>query len=338
MAKISMLGCGGWGSAVAIMLARAGHDVSLWSFFPQEIETLKRDREHKKLLPGIIFPDNIKFTTSLDCLADSEFVVLAVPSVGMRKVCEAVAGKIPDEAVVVNISKGLEQGTLLRLSEVIREVLNPKKFAVMCGPSHAEEVARSVPTANVVSSDDIAIAEYVQDTFMNPYFRIYTSDDMIGAEYGAALKNVIALCAGVCDGMGYGDNTKAALMTRGIAEMARLGVAMGAKPETFSGLTGIGDLIVTCTSMHSRNRRAGILIGQGRSVEEALETVNMVVEGYTTTKAAYELGLRAGVEMPITNEAYRVLYQGGDPKDAIDNLMGRSKKHEVEDVYLEKWN
>lgn len=336
MAKISMLGCGGWGSAVAIMLAREGHNVSLWSYFPKEIEILRRDREHKKLLPGIIFPDNIELTTSLDCLKDSEFVVLAVPSVGMRTVCEELSGKIPDEAVVVNISKGLEQGTLYRLSEVITEVLNPKKFAVMCGPSHAEEVARSVPTANVVSSDNIEIAEYVQDTFMNPHFRIYTSEDMAGAEYGAALKNVIALCAGICDGMGYGDNTKAALMTRGIAEMARLGVAHGAKLETFSGLTGIGDLIVTCTSMHSRNRRAGILIGQGHSVEDALATVNMVVEGYTTTKAAYELGLRSGVEMPITNEAYKVLYEGKDPKVAIDALMRRSKKHEVEELYLRK--
>ncbi len=336
MAKITVLGCGGWGSAVAIMLARNGHSVDLWSFFPEEIKTLSRDREHKKLLPGIIFPDNIKFTCDLSCLDTAEFAVFAVPSVGMRKVCETVKGKIKDDTIVVNISKGLEQGTLYRLSQVIREVLAPKRFAVMCGPSHAEEVARSVPTANVVSSDDPEVAQIVQDTFMNPCFRIYTSDDMAGAEYGAALKNVIALCAGICDGMGYGDNTKAALMTRGLTEMARLGVAMGAKLETFSGLTGIGDLIVTCTSMHSRNRRAGILIGKGVQVEDALKQVNMVVEGYTTTKAAYDLGMRAGVEMPITNEAYHVLYEGKDPREAISELMMRSKKHEVEELFFNK--
>ncbi|MBR2742606.1 MAG: NAD(P)H-dependent glycerol-3-phosphate dehydrogenase [Clostridia bacterium] len=334
MAKVSMLGCGGWGSAVAIMLARAGHDVKLWSFFPEEIEVLKRDREHKKLLPGIVFPENIELTDSLDCLDGCEFLVIAVPSVGMRKVCEKIRGLVGGDTIVVNISKGLEQGTLYRMSEVIKEVLSPKKFAVLCGPSHAEEVARSVPTACVVSSDDIEVAKTVQETFMNPHFRLYTSDDMAGAEYGAALKNVIALCAGICDGMGYGDNTKAALMTRGIAEMARLGVALGAKVETFSGLTGIGDLIVTCTSMHSRNRRAGILIGQGYSAKEAIEKVNMVVEGYTTAKAAYDLGKKADVELPITNAAYNVLYEGADPKVVIDDLMRRPKKHEVEELYL----
>ena len=334
MAKVTMLGCGGWGSAVAIMMARAGHDVKLWSFFPEEIETLKRDREHKKLLPGIVFPENIELTASLDCLDGCEFLVIAVPSAGMRKVCEAVRGRVGDGTTVVNIAKGLEQGTLYRMSQVIREVLSPKRFAVLCGPSHAEEVARCVPTACVVSSDDIEVAKQVQETFMNPQFRLYTSDDMAGAEYGAALKNVIALCAGICDGMGYGDNTKAALMTRGIAEMARLGVALGAKVETFSGLTGIGDLIVTCTSMHSRNRRAGILIGQGYSAKEAIEKVNMVVEGYTTTKAAYELGKKTGVELPITNAAYSVLYENADPKVVIDDLMRRPKKNEVEELYL----
>lgn len=332
MAKISVLGCGGWGSAVAIMLAGNGHEVSLWSKFPEEIELLKKDREHKKLLPGIIFPESVQLTTALDCLNESEFIVMAVPSFAVRSVCELLVGKIPAHAVVVNIAKGLEQGTLYRLSQVIEEVLKPKRFAVMCGPSHAEEVARSVPTANVVSSKDIEVAQLVQDTFMNSRFRIYTSDDMAGAEFGAALKNVIALCAGICDGMGYGDNTKAALMTRGIAEMARLGVAFGAKLETFNGLTGIGDLIVTCTSMHSRNRRAGIFIGQGKSVEEALKEVNMVVEGYTTTKAAFELAKKANVELPITNEAYQVLYNGKDPRKAIDDLMTRKKKHEVEEI------
>ncbi|MBQ3378650.1 MAG: NAD(P)H-dependent glycerol-3-phosphate dehydrogenase [Clostridia bacterium] len=334
MAKVTVLGCGGWGSAVAIMLARNGHDVKVWSFFPEEIEVLKRDREHKKLLPGIVFPENIELTSSLDCLCGCEFLVIAVPSVGMRKVCDTIRGRVSDDTIVVNIAKGLEQGTLYRMSEVIREVLAPKKFAVLCGPSHAEEVARNVPTACVVSSDDIEVAKKVQDTFMNPHFRLYTSDDMAGAEYGAALKNVIALCAGICDGMGYGDNTKAALMTRGIAEMARLGVALGAKLETFSGLTGIGDLIVTCTSMHSRNRRAGILIGEGLSAKEAIEKVNMVVEGYTTTKAAYDLGKKTGVELPITNAAYSVLYENCDPKAVIDDLMRRPKKHEVEELYL----
>lgn len=334
MAKISMIGCGGWGSAVAIMLAQEGHDVSMWSFFEAEIDRLEIDREHKKLLPGIKFPENLKLTKDLSCLDDSDFVVMAVPSVGMRAVCEHIKGKIPKDAVVVDISKGLEQGSLLRMSEIIQEILKPSNFAVMCGPSHAEEVARRMPTVVVVSSDDLEVAKKVQDTFMNPSFRIYTSDDMIGVEYGAALKNVIALCAGICDGMGYGDNIKAALMTRGISEIARLGLAMGAKPETFLGLSGIGDLIVTCTSMHSRNRRAGILIGQGHTAEEALKIVDMVVEGYTTTKAAYDLGKKAGVELPIINVAYNVLYEGGNAKEGIMGLMTRSKKYEMESLYF----
>ena len=335
MAKISVLGCGGWGSAVAIMLSRYGHNVNLWSKFENEIEALKKDREHKKLLPGIIFPENINLTTDISCVKDSEFVVLAVPSFAVRSLCESLIGHITDDCVVVNIAKGLEEDTLYRLSQVIKEVLDPKKFAILLGPSHAEEVARKIPTAVVVISEDEQVAQCVQDTFMNETFRIYTSTDMIGAELGSAIKNIIALCAGICDGMGYGDNTKAALMTRGIAEMARLGVALGGRIETFAGLTGIGDLIVTCTSMHSRNRRAGILIGQGKTVSQALEEVNMVVEGYRTTKAVYELSKKVDVEMPITSQAYRVLYQDKDPKAAINELMTRSKKHEVENIIFQ---
>lgn len=335
MATIAMIGAGGWGTAMAVMLSQNGHDVTMWSAFEEEIQILQRDREHKKLLAGVIFPDSLKLTCDLDFVPQAEIVVLAVPSFAVRKVCRQIKSYMRPEQLVVNIGKGLELDSLERLSEVIEWELAPKRLCVLCGPSHAEEVGRAMPTALVASAPNPEDALQVQEQFSNARMRIYTNPDVIGVELGAALKNVIAICAGMLDGMGYGDNAKAALMTRGISEIARLGVAMGARSETFAGLAGIGDLIVTCTSMHSRNRRAGILIGKGIPVQQALQEVNMVVEGYVTTKAAYDLSKRIGVEMPITHQAFEVLYQGKDPKQAVHELMTRTNKQEVEHVWLE---
>lgn len=328
MAKIAIIGAGGWGTAVGIMQARHGHDVVMWTRNPQTAQTLQTERENKRLLPGAIFPDGLKVTSDLSCCRDQDVVVMAVPSVGVRQTARKMRPYIKSGQIIVNISKGLEEGTLERLSQVICEELPDIRFAAMSGPSHAEEVARSLPTTNVVGCKDRELGEYVQNLFMNETFRVYTTTDIIGMEIGASLKNVIAICAGVVDGMGFGDNTKAALMTRGIAEIARIGVKMGADVQTFAGLSGIGDLIVTCTSIHSRNRRAGILIGQGKSAQEAIAEVGMVVEGYTTTKAAYDLAHKMGVEMPIVNETYRVLYEGKSPRQAIVDLMTREKRDE----------
>ena len=334
MADIAVLGSGGWGCAMSIMLSKCGHKVSLWSKFEQEIEELSVSREHKKLLSGVKIPDSVDFCTDLECIKGKDIIVFAVPSFALRETARAVKGLIEEDQVIVNIGKGLEEITHKRLSQVIDEELSHKKLCILSGPSHAEEVSRGFPTTNVASSEDIELARYVQDVFMNPAFRVYTNSDVIGAEIGGSVKNVIALCAGVCDGLGYGDNTKAALLTRGIAEMARLGVKMGAQYDTFMGLTGIGDLIVTCTSMHSRNRRAGILIGQGKNVKDSLSEVNMVVEGYTTAKAAYNLSKELNVEMPIITQAYCVLYENKSPKDAIKDLMSREKKDESEREWL----
>lgn len=333
MASISIIGSGGWGTALAIMCANNGHQVSLWSLFPEEIDTLKRDGENKKLLSGVKIPESVFLTSSLKELPQTDVYVLAVPSFATRSTARLLKEILKPSDIICNIAKGLEESSLKRLSEVIYDELPFCKIAVMSGPSHAEEVARGIPTTNVVGSKDIEVAYYLQDVFMNKTFRIYTSEDMTGMELGGSLKNVIALAAGVCDGMGLGDNTKAALMTRGIAEMVRLGVAMGAKAETFTGLTGFGDLIVTCTSMHSRNRRCGILIGQGKTAKEAIEEVGMTVEGYKTSAAAYHLSQKANVDMPIISEIYKVLYEDKTAKEAILDLMTRSKKHEAEEVW-----
>lgn len=334
MAKIAVLGSGGWGTAMAVMLCKNGHEVTLWSKFPEEIDALAADRENKKLLAGVAFPPALRLTSDIGCADGAKIVILAAPSFATRQTAAALKGRIREDQIVVSIAKGLEDGTLKRLSQVIFEELGNIHLAVMSGPSHAEEVGRGIPTTNVVSAQKRWIAEEIQDTFMNPLFRLYTSHDMVGVELGASLKNVIAISAGICDGLGFGDNTKAALMTRGITEIARLGVALGARSETFAGLSGIGDLIVTCTSMHSRNRRAGILIGQGVPVAEAIAKIGMVVEGYGSAKAAHQLATKAGVEMPITREAYLVLYEGKTPKEAIYDLMTRSKKHEMEDTWV----
>ena len=334
MAKISVLGSGGWGTAVAIMLGENGHQLILWSYFPQESKELQKYRENRPFLPGVPIPEAVEFTSEIQRCADADLIIMASPSHAIRSTAQALSPYVSPGQVVLNISKGLEEGSHATLSQVLKQELKSCEIAVMSGPSHAEEVSRRVPTTNVVAAHSEATAEFIQDMMMNPHFRVYTNPDILGVELGGSLKNVIALCAGILDGMGLGDNTKAALMTRGIVEMSRLGVAMGARPETFNGLSGIGDLIVTCTSMHSRNRRAGILIGQGKSLEEAQTEVKMVVEGVKTCRAAKELADDMGVEMPIVNEAYRVLFEGMPPQQAIENLMGRDKKHESEKTFL----
>lgn len=334
MAKINVIGSGSWGTAVAVMLAKNGHDVLLWSYFKSESEELAKFRENKPFLPGIMIPDSVKFTSDISQCGEADIIIIATPSHTIRSTAATLAPHTKKGQIILNISKGLEEDTHFTLSQVLKEELPDCEIAIMSGPSHAEEVSREIPTTNVVAARTEEIANYIQDIIMNPTFRIYTNLDMLGVELGGSLKNVIALCAGVLDGLKLGDNTKAALITRGIVEISRLGVAMGAKPETFNGLSGIGDLIVTCTSMHSRNRRAGILIGEGKSCEEAIKEVKMVVEGVKTCKAAKELSDKLGIEMPIVNEAYKALFEGMPAADAIPNLMGRGKKHETEESFL----
>ncbi|MBE6842855.1 MAG: NAD(P)-dependent glycerol-3-phosphate dehydrogenase [Ruminococcus sp.] len=330
MAKIVVLGAGGFGISLAIMSVESGHDVTLWSVFQSEIDMIALDREHKQKLPGVKIPDSIKLTADMSCISGADIVIIGVPSVFVRNVVRQASEYITENMVIVNTSKGLEDVDYLTMSRVIREEIKNVPIVVLSGPSHAEELARKVPTTIVAASDDMKAAEYVQDTLSNNYMRIYLNDDVIGCELGGALKNIIAVCAGICDGIGYGDNTIAALMTRGITEISRLGVAMGARLDTFFGLTGIGDLIVTCTSEHSRNRRAGTLIGQGISPQEAVERVG-TVEGYYCCKAAYGLSRRLGVEMPITEQLYKVLFENCDISVPLKELMARPTKHESEE-------
>ncbi|HAG56690.1 MAG TPA: NAD(P)H-dependent glycerol-3-phosphate dehydrogenase [Ruminococcaceae bacterium] len=332
MAKIAVLGCG-FGTALAVMADGCGHQVTLWSLFPQELEEIRQDGEQKKLLPGVPVTERIALTSDISCLADCDLCIMAVPSFAVRQTAQRAAPYLREGAIVLNVAKGLEDKTYKRLSQVLEEELSKQKIVVMSGPSHAEEVGRGAPTTITVASRERAAAEEVQDLLMNPTLRLYVNDDVIGVELGGALKNVIALAAGIADGLQLGDNAKAALMTRGITEIARLGVAMGAKTETFAGLSGIGDLIVTCTSMHSRNRRAGILIGQGKSAEEAVRSVG-TVEGYPCAKTAYELGQKLRVEMPIVEQSYAVLYEGKSPAQALRDLMTRPKRHESEVIWL----
>ncbi len=331
--RAAVIGSGAWGTALAIRLYKNGHDVVLWTFEKELIPQMVSERVNPRL-PGTLLPEGLKISDDYACAADCEMVVIASPSFPLRSVCRGVAPYIGKEAVVVSVAKGIENGTQLRMSQVVEEETG-HKVVVLTGPSHAEEVALDLPTACLAASENREMAEFVQDAFMSDAFRIYTSPDAIGAELGAALKNVIALCAGISDGLGYGDNTKAMLMTRGLTEIARLGVAMGAKKETFAGLAGVGDLIVTCTSMHSRNRRAGILIGQGRTPEEAMQEVGAVVEGYYAAESAWELCCRRGVDMPIVQAAYAVLYEGVSAKQVVEALLNRSKKAESEDA---GWN
>jgi glycerol-3-phosphate dehydrogenase (NAD(P)+) len=328
--RVAVVGSGAWGTALAIRLHKNGHDVTMWTFEKDLIEEMEQTRRNPRL-PNAELPEGLKISGDYACVRGSKLVVIASPSFPMRSVCRGVAPYIDEDAVVVSVTKGIEDGTCKRMSQIVADETG-KKVVVLCGPSHAEEVALDMPTGCLAACEDQALAEFVQDAFMSEYFRIYTSSDPVGAELGAALKNVIALCAGVCDGLGAGDNTKAMLMTRGLTEIARLGVAMGAHKDTFAGLTGVGDLIVTCTSMHSRNRRAGILIGQGKDVQTAMKEVGAVVEGYYAAKSAWALAQKMGVEMPITEAAYKVLYEGLSAKDMTRQLLKRGKKAESEDA------
>ena len=332
--KITVMGSGGWGTALALLLLENGNDVTLWSYHEAESKILRETHENP-MLKGVALPEELKFTTDLAAVKGCGLVVLATPSFAVRSTAAQLKDLMDPGTIVVSVSKGIEKDSSLRLSQVIEQELDGKcPVVVLSGPSHAEEVGRRVPTAVVSASEDRAAAELVQDLFMNERFRVYASDDVIGVELGAALKNVIALCAGCCDGMGCGDNTKAALMTRGLTEIARLVVAMGGRKETVAGLAGVGDLIVTCTSMHSRNRRAGILIGQGTPPEQAVKEIGMVVEGYYAAVTATTLANKLGVEMPIAQAAYEVLYEGRDAHLVLTELMTREKKHELEDSWV----
>ena len=335
MARITVVGAGGFGLALAVMCERHGHEVRAWSAREAEVQAIRRDGEHKRLLPGVPVPPTIELTSDIASVSGADIVIFAVPSTAVREVAALVVPAMTAGTVLVNVGKGLEAGSLKRLSEVLAEENPRNPVVVLSGPSHAEEVARGIPTTVVASSMERRDAEYVQDALLNKDFRIYVNDDVVGCELGGALKNPIALCAGILDGMELGDNPRAALMTRGIAEIARLGVALGGRVETFAGLTGIGDLIVTCTSMHSRNHRAGILIGKGIPPKEAVARVG-TVEGYTAAKVAWELAGKAGVDMPITEQLYRVLYEGKASDEAIRDLMGRPRKHETEATWFEE--
>ncbi len=332
-AQVSIIGAGSWGTANAISLAKKGIKVKLWVREVELLDDIMNKKENAIYLPGAEIPESIEASNDLEyCCKDSEIIVIGTPSHTVRDVVKSIKPYLGKEQIIVNLAKGIENETLLRMSQVIEEIVSENHIVVLSGPSHAEEVARDIPTAVVVSSKYRSSAEKVQDVFMAPNFRVYTNPDLIGVELGGALKNIIALGAGIIDGLELGDNTKAAIMTRGIVEIARLGMSLGAKRNTFAGLSGIGDLIVTCTSMHSRNRRAGIAIGQGKSLEEVLGSTKMVVEGIRTTKSAYELAKKQGVEMPITEEIYNVLYNNIDIKESVINLMMRNKTHELEDI------
>lgn len=329
MANISVIGAGSWGIALAKLLCENEHNVTVWSILPEEIEMLKENHEHLDKLPGVKLPESMGFTTDLKEAAEGKDVlVLAVPSPFTRSTAHSLKNLVKEGQIIVNVAKGIEEATLMTLSEVIEEEIPQAEVAVLSGPSHAEEVGRDIPTTIVVGAKRKETAEYLQNIFMNQVFRVYISPDVCGIELGAALKNVVALAAGIADGLGYGDNTKAALITRGIAEIARLGTAMGGKAETFSGLSGIGDLIVTCASKHSRNRRAGILIGQGKTMEEAMEEVKMVVEGVYSAKAALKLADQYKVSMPIIEQVNEVLFAHKPAADAVRDLMLRDKKLE----------
>ena len=328
--KVSVVGSGAWGTALAIRLHKNGHDVTMWTFETNLIGEMETTRRNPRL-PGAVLPEGLKISGDYSCVRGCKLVVIASPSFPMRSVCRGVAPYIDEDAVVVSVTKGIEDGTCKRMSQIVSEETG-KKVVVLTGPSHAEEVSLDIPTGLLAACEDQTLAEFVQDAFMSEPLRVYTSADPIGAELGAALKNVIALCSGICDGLGHGDNTKAMLMTRGLTELARLGVAMGANKETFTGLSAVGDLIVTCTSMHSRNRRAGILIGQGKDVQEAMKEVGAVVEGYYAAKSAWALAQKMGVDMPITEAAYKVLYEGLSAKDMTRQLLNRGKKAESEDA------
>ena len=333
MAKIGMIGAGSWGIALSVLLHNNGHDVTVWSALADEIEMLDREHEHNEKLPGVKLAEDIVFTTALaEAVKEKDILVLAVPSSFTRTTAHSMKELVAKGQILVNVAKGIEESTLMTLSQVIEDEIPQADVAVLSGPSHAEEVGKCIPTTIVVGAKTKQTAEYIQSVFMSDVFRVYTSPDVLGIELGAALKNVVALAAGIADGLGYGDNTKAALITRGITEIGRLGMEMGGKFETFCGLSGIGDLIVTCASMHSRNRRAGILIGQGKTMEEAMAEVKMVVEGVYSAKAAMALAQKYNVQIPIIEQVNAVLFEGKAADEAVKELMLRDKKLENLDI------
>lgn len=328
MAAIGILGAGTWGTALSIMLHNNGHQVVIWSAMKEEIEEMRRTRQHKNL-PEVVIPEDVFLTEDLKAAMEGKTIlVLAVPSVFVRSTAKRMKQYLKEGQIVINVSKGIDEASLETMSQIIEEELPGAEVAVLSGPSHAEEVSRGIPTTCVAGAHKKAVAEYIQSVFMSPAFRVYTSPDMLGVEVGAALKNVIALAAGIADGLGYGDNTKAALITRGIAEITRLGVKMGGKEQTFAGLSGIGDLIVTCASVHSRNRRAGILIGKGSTMDEAMKEVQMVVEGVYSAKAGKILAEKYGTDMPIVEQVNLVLFENKPAKEAVGDLMLRDKRIE----------
>ena len=326
--KITVIGSGSWGSAIAFLLNNNGHDVTLWSFKEDEAKSIIEHRENKEFLPGVHLSDSIFVTSDVERAADCQVAVMVVPSAFCEDVAKSFAPFLNKGQIIVNASKGIHQTSLTTLSEVLADIFPTCKVGVLAGPSHAEEVGRGLPTVCVAAFKEPEIAREVQDIFISNVFRVYAHTDIIGVELGGALKNVIALAAGICDGLGFGDNSKAALMTRGIVEISRLGEAMGADRQTFSGLTGMGDLIVTCTSMLSRNRRAGILLGQGKTLDETLKEIHMVVEGVVTAKSAYALAKKKNIEMPIIEAVNSILFEGSKPVDAVAKLMTRDRVFE----------
>ncbi len=333
MAEIGIIGAGSWGTALSLVLSHNGHKVTVWSLLEDEVEMLRRDREHKEKLPGVILPDSIDYTTDLEsAVKGKEMLVMAVPSPYIRSTARSMAPYVEEGQLIVVVSKGIEEDTLMIQTDIVEQEIPQAVVAVLSGPSHAEEVGRNLPTTVVAGAKSKEVAERVQSLFMNEVFRVYTSSDMLGIELGASLKNVIALAAGMADGLGFGDNTKAALITRGITEISRLALAMGAQPETIGGLSGIGDLIVTCASTHSRNRKAGMLIGQGYTMQEAMDEVKMIVEGVYSAKAAVALAQKYNVDMPIVEQVNRVLFEGHSARDAVCELMLREKKPETENA------
>ena len=336
MAKIGVIGSGTWGTAIAVLLNNNGHSVDLWSAIPAEIEEMKATLKHKNL-PEITLPETICYTVDLEAaMKEKNLLVLAVPSVFVRGTARRMKEFCKEGQIIVDVAKGIEEDTLMTMTQIIKEEIPQCEPAALSGPSHAEEVSRGLPTTCVAGSHKKEVAEYIQSLFMSPVFRVYTSPDVLGIEVGAALKNVVALAAGIADGYGCGDNTKAALITRGITEIARLGMAMGGKFQTFTGLTGIGDLIVTCASMHSRNRRAGILIGKGYTMDEAMKEVQMVVEGVYSAKAALALSKKYDIPMPIVEQVNEVLFENKPAKEAVADLMLRDKKIEHSDLPWEE--
>lgn len=333
--QITVLGAGSWGTALSVVLAENGHNVTLWSHRKEEAEKIQRDREQASKLPGVMLPDNIIATSDFEeALVGNKAIVMAVPSTAVRDTAKRLNSYVKEGQIVICVAKGIEDGTFLTLTEIIEEEIPGVKACVLSGPSHAEEVGRRMPTTVVAGAKEKEDALYIQDIFMNPYFRVYTSPDVKGIEMGGALKNVIALAAGIADGLGYGDNSKAALITRGISELTRLGTALGGQVETFSGLTGVGDLIVTCTSVHSRNHRAGQLIGEGYTAQEAMDEVKMVVEGVNSARAALKLARRKGVTVPIIEKVNAVLFEDKAAKDAVAELLMRDRRKEFETL---KW-